>query len=77
MRTTVNVDPDLLAEVARLLQTRSLTETVNAALREVITITRRARLAERVRKGSLPVPTPEEVRRLRQQQVKTGSLTSK
>ncbi|MEW5737643.1 MAG: type II toxin-antitoxin system VapB family antitoxin [Myxococcota bacterium] len=74
MRTTVNIDPDAAAEAARVLQTRSLTETINAALREVIAITKRNRLAERVRGGTLPVPTVAELARLRRQQIRTGTL---
>lgn len=41
-RTTVNVDQDLVAEAKRILGTTGLTETMNAALREII---RRERLA--------------------------------
>ncbi|GMU63613.1 MAG: hypothetical protein AMXMBFR34_53760 [Myxococcaceae bacterium] len=74
MRTTVNIDPDAAAEAAKLLQTRSLTETINAALREVIAVTRRNRLAERVRSGTLSVPALAELARLRRQKIATGTL---
>lgn len=75
MRTTVNIDPTLVEEVARLLHTDSLSETVAAALREVVAVTKRARLAARIRNGDLPVPTAEEVRRVRAQRLKSGGLS--
>lgn len=74
MRTTVNIDQPTLEAAAKVLQTRSLSETVNAALREVITATLRQRLAARIRGGTLPVPTAAELARLRKQQVETGTL---
>jgi len=77
MRTTVNIDQASLEAVASLLQTDSLSETVNAALREVIAATRRQQLAGRIRGGKLPVPTPAERSRLRQQQVATGTLAKR
>lgn len=74
MRTTVNIDPALAEEAARLLQTEGLSATVNAALQQVIAATRRARLVERLRRGELPVPTTADLARLRAQQVPTGTL---
>lgn len=74
MRTTVNIDLDVLEEASRVLQTEGMSETVNAALREVIAATRRARLVQRIRGKSLPVPTPADLRRLRAQRIETGSL---
>jgi len=43
MRTTVNIDPKLLAEAERILQERGTTNVVNAALRDVV---RRQKLRE-------------------------------
>ena len=74
MRITVNIDQPTLVAAATVLQTRSLSETVNAALREVIAATLRQRLAARIRSGKLPVPTTAELARLRKQQVETGAL---
>jgi Arc/MetJ family transcription regulator len=74
MRTTLNIDLDALEQAAEVLQTEGLSETVNAALREIVAATRRARLAQRIRQGELPVPTPAELKRLREQRVATGTL---
>lgn len=41
-RTVIDLDDDLLAEVAQALGTRTKTETVDAALREVLENRRRA-----------------------------------
>ena len=77
VRTTVNIDEEVAAQAAKLLQTSSLTQTVNAALREVVAATRRSRLASRVRKGTLSVPSLVELKRVREQQVRTGKLWRK
>ncbi|MFT3709411.1 MAG: type II toxin-antitoxin system VapB family antitoxin [Archangium sp.] len=74
MRTTVNIDPEALEQAAKVLQTDGSSETVNAALREIVAATHRARLADRIRQGTLPVPTPAELKRLRQQKLATGTL---
>jgi hypothetical protein len=47
---------------------------VNAALREVLAAARRRKLAERIKAGHLPTPTPEELARLRAPRIKSGSL---
>lgn len=46
-RTNINLDMDLVADAARQLGTRRTTDTVHAALRDVIARGRRARLAQR------------------------------
>jgi len=46
-RTNINLDMDLVAGAARQLGTRRTTDTVHAALRDVIARGRRARLAQR------------------------------
>jgi hypothetical protein len=75
MKTTVDVDRELAARAAEILGTASLKETVNAALGEVVRAEGRRRLAERVRAGTLPVPTPEELARLRSPKLPGGSLS--
>jgi Arc/MetJ family transcription regulator len=74
MKTTVDVDTEAAEQAARILGTRSLKDTVNAALREVLAAERRRRLAARLRTGKLPVPTPEELARLRAPRIKPGTL---
>lgn len=74
MKTTVDVDTEAAADAARILGTRSLKDTVNAALREVCAAERRAKLARRVRAGKLPVPTPEELSKLRAPRLPPGAL---
>lgn len=75
MKTTVDVDKQLAAEAAEILGTRTLKETVNTALGEVVRAEARRRLAERVRAGSLPVPTPGELARLRAPKLAAGALS--
>jgi Arc/MetJ family transcription regulator len=75
MKTTIDVDREVADRVARLLKTRSLKDTVNAALREVLSASKRHELAARVRARSLPAPTPEELARLRAPQVPVGGLS--
>jgi Arc/MetJ family transcription regulator len=74
MRTTIDVDRRAAEEAAKLLQTATLKDTVNAALFEVLAAARRRRLAERVRAGTLSAPTPEELARLRAPRVPIGAL---
>jgi hypothetical protein len=77
MKTTVDVDRSLANEAGAILGTKTLKETVNAALGEVVQAERRRRLAQRVRSGTLPVPTPEELARLRAPKVPVGALTAR
>ncbi len=74
MKTTVDVDRELADEVAEILGTRSLKDTVNGALREVVDAELRRQLAEQIRQGTLPVPTEEEYRRLREPKLPVGTL---
>ena len=74
MKTTIDVNRDLADEAGKLLGTRTLKDTVNAALRDVVARDRRRRLANRVATGTLPVPTPEELARLRAPSVPIGAL---
>jgi Arc/MetJ family transcription regulator len=65
MKTTIDVDREIADEAAEILGTKTLKDTVNAALGEVVQRERRRRLAQSVRDGTLPVPTLEELARLR------------
>lgn len=74
MKTTVDVDSEAARLAARVLGTRSLKDTVNAALREVLAAERRRRLASRIRAGGLPTPSPEDLARLRAPRIRKGAL---
>lgn len=75
MRTTIDVDTRIANAVSKVLGTRTLKDTVNMALREVLAASRRRMLIERIQKGLLPAPTPRELARLRAPQLETGILT--
>jgi len=75
MKTTIDVDRQLAKEVAEILGTETLKDTVNAALSEVRRAELRRRLATRVRNGTLPVPTIAELRRMRAPTVPVGALS--
>ena len=74
MKTTIDVDRDLADEVAAILGTTTLKDTVNLALEEVKRAELRRRLADRVRSGTLPVPTQEEYEELRRPKLPVGAL---
>ena len=74
MKTTVDVDRELAAQAAEVLGTRTLKETVNAALAEVVRAQLRHSLAERIRNGTLSVPTPQELARWREPKLPVGAL---
>lgn len=69
MKTTIDFERQTAEQAARILGTRTLKETVNAALKEVVAAEYRRRLAERVQAGRLPVPSPSELRRLRKPKI--------
>ena len=75
MKTTIDVDRDLADEVAEILGTTTLKDTVNLALEEVKRAELRRRLADRVRSGTLPVPTQEEYEELRRPKLPVGALS--
>lgn len=75
VKTTIDVDRGLADEVAEILGTSTLKDTVHLALLEVRRAESRRRLAERVRSGTLPVPTKEELRRMRAPRVPVGTLS--
>jgi Arc/MetJ family transcription regulator len=51
-RTVIDLDDDMLADVARALGTRTKRDTVNAALREVLENRRRALALTRLREAT-------------------------
>ena len=61
MKTTVDVDRKLAHEAAAVLGTKSLKDTVNAALSEVVRADVRREFAQAILAGTRSVPTPEEV----------------
>lgn len=74
MKTTVDVDRGLADEAAEVLGTKSLKDTVNGALREVVNAKYRRQLADQIRAGTLPVPTQEEYEELRRPKLPGGAL---
>ena len=77
MKTTIDVDRAAAESAARLLGTASLKDTVNAALREVVSFEMRRQLADRIRNRTLPVPAREDLARLRAPRVAVGFLAAK
>ena len=74
MKTTIDVDRAAAEEAAAILGTATLKDTVNAALREVANAEQRRLLAEQLLAGNLPVPTPQELARLRAPRLPVGGL---
>ena len=75
MRTTIDVDKTALDAASKVLGTKTLKETVNAALSEVIAAAQRRKLIERIERGALPTPTPAELARLRAPRLERGALS--
>jgi hypothetical protein len=67
-KTSLVIDREKVAEARRILGTRTLAETVDGALDEVINLERRRRLMGRIRRSKTDGigPTPDELRRLRE-----------
>jgi hypothetical protein len=76
VKTSIDVDRELADEVAELLGTTTLRETVHQALLEARGVVLRRRLAQRVLDGTLPVPTQEEYEELRRPKVPRGALST-
>jgi Arc/MetJ family transcription regulator len=74
VKTTVDVDRELADEAAEILGTKSLKDTVNSALREVVNAKYRKQLAARIRAGTFPAPTQEEYDELRRPKLPLGAL---
>ena len=60
------IDRAKVEEVRKALGTKTIAETVDAALDEVIRLQARRRIMERIRRDGGIGPTPEELRRLRE-----------
>jgi Arc/MetJ family transcription regulator len=66
-RTTINLDPELVADARDVLKTRNTTDTVHSALREVIRREDLRRLGE----WDLGGKTLEDLKELRRSRVET------
>lgn len=64
-KTSMVIDRKKAAEAQRILGTKTLAQTVDASLEEVIRLAARRRLMERIRRDGGIGPGPEELRRLR------------
>jgi Arc/MetJ family transcription regulator len=65
-KTSLVIDRKKVADAKKILGTRTLAETVDGALDEVIRLAARRRLMDRIRRDDGIGPTPEELRRLRE-----------
>jgi hypothetical protein len=65
-KTSLVIDRGKVDEAREILGTRTLAETVDAALDEVIALAARRRVMDRIRRDGGIGPSPEELRRLRQ-----------
>jgi len=62
----LDIDHEKVDQAKRILGTRTLAATVDAALDEVINLQARRRLMDRIRREGGIGPSPEELRRLRE-----------
>jgi Arc/MetJ family transcription regulator len=74
MKTSIDIDRAVANRAAEILGTKTLKDTVDAALREVVSAELRRQLAEEILAGTLPVPTVEELAAWRAPQVPLGAL---
>jgi len=67
-KTSLVIDRKKVADAKKILGTRTLAETVDGALDEVIRLAARRRLLSRIEKSKTGGigPTPEELKRLRE-----------
>ena len=65
-KTSLDIDHEKVDQAKRILGTRTLAATVDAALDEVINLQARRRLMDRIRREGGIGPSPEELRRLRE-----------
>lgn len=68
-KTSMVIDREKAAQAREILGTKTLAETVDAALDEVIALAARRRLLERIRTDGGIGPSLEEIRRLREPRV--------
>jgi Arc/MetJ family transcription regulator len=62
-RTSMFLDRDLVEEAADALGTKGVTETVHAAMREVLAMRAGSELADLLASGAIGLPTREELGR--------------
>ena len=62
-RTSMFLDRDLAAQAASALGTKSVTETVHAAMRHVVAVDAGTKLADGIAAGDIGVPTRDELGR--------------
>jgi hypothetical protein len=65
-KTSLVIDREKVADAREILGTKTLAETVDAALDEVIALAAKRRLLNRIRRDGGIGPSPAEVRRLRE-----------
>jgi hypothetical protein len=65
-KTSLVIDREKVAEAKRILGTKSLAETVDAALDQVLSTEARVGLFRRILRDGGIGPSPEELRRLRE-----------
>jgi hypothetical protein len=65
-KTSLVIDRGKVAEAQEILETKTLAETVDAALDEVIALAARRRIMDRIRRDGGIGPSFAELRRLRQ-----------
>jgi len=65
-KTSLAIDREKLAEAREILGTRTIAETVDAALDEVVALAARRRIMDRIRREGGIGPSLAEIRRLRQ-----------
>jgi hypothetical protein len=65
-KTSMVIDRAKAEEVRKLLGTKTLAATVDAAFDEVIRLEKRRRIMDRIRRDGGIGPSPEELRRLRE-----------
>ncbi|MBA3734851.1 MAG: hypothetical protein H0W90_06600 [Actinobacteria bacterium] len=68
-KTSLVIDREKVDEAREILGTKTLAETVDAALDEVIALAARRRLLERIRRDDGIGPSLAEIRRLREPRV--------
>ena len=65
-KTSLSIDREKADAAALVLGTKTLTATIDAALSEVISMERRQRLMQRIRRDGGIGPSDDELRRLRE-----------
>jgi hypothetical protein len=68
-KTSMAIDRDKVDQAREILGTKTLADTVDAALDEVIALAARRRLLERIRRDGGIGPSLAEIRRLREPRV--------